>query len=223
VKFNNPALEGQKDNVFWKAIDSKATLINGILTIEGSLRNEKLTLTIPAPKTKINYLDKKSHVTYFLGTAGPNIMSSYVESVSTANSPKYQTLVRPGPVQNVLLSFAGLGYVSTTAATTGGTGLGLKVNLLVTSLGAISKVSVTAAGSGYIAGDIITILGGNGKAKLIVQNVAMSNGEIVITGYDGVDNIVSGTFKFNAVNTNNDPLAKPVIKFQYGNFYIPVK
>ena len=26
VKFNNPSFEGQKDNVFWRAIDYKATL-----------------------------------------------------------------------------------------------------------------------------------------------------------------------------------------------------
>ncbi|SHF75389.1 hypothetical protein SAMN05443549_101233 [Flavobacterium fluvii] len=45
VKFNNPSFEGQKDNVFWRAIDYKAFLAtNGSLSIEGYTRNEKLTL-----------------------------------------------------------------------------------------------------------------------------------------------------------------------------------
>ncbi len=45
VKFNSPAFEGRKDNVFWRAIDSKAILAaNGSLSIEGYTRNEKLTL-----------------------------------------------------------------------------------------------------------------------------------------------------------------------------------
>lgn len=69
VKFNNPAFEGQKDNVFWRAVDAKATLINGILTIEGSLRSEKLTLVIPSPTNKVSYNNKNSYVTYIIGTS----------------------------------------------------------------------------------------------------------------------------------------------------------
>ncbi|HSN49265.1 MAG TPA: DUF6252 family protein, partial [Flavobacterium sp.] len=42
VKFNNPTFEGQKDNVFWRAVDAKAILAaNGSLTIEAYTRNEK--------------------------------------------------------------------------------------------------------------------------------------------------------------------------------------
>lgn len=223
VKFNNPAFEGQKDNVFWRAVDSKATLVNGILTIEGFTRNEKLTLIIPSPTTLVSHNDKTSYVTYFLGTTDQDIMASYVSLTNTLNSPLYQTLVIPGPVNKVLISSEGTGYTATIASTTGGTGTGLKVNTEVTPLGAISAVSVTSPGSGYTSGDVITISGGNGNAKLIVQNVTTSNGEIVITGYDGVGKIISGTFKFNAVNVNNDPLAGPALRFQYGNFYIPVK
>jgi len=44
VKFNNPAFEGQKDNVFWRAVDSKATLSGGSLTIEGFTSTEKVSL-----------------------------------------------------------------------------------------------------------------------------------------------------------------------------------
>jgi hypothetical protein len=222
VKFNNPAFEGQKDNVFWRAVDSKATLFNGIITIEGYTRNEKLTLTIPSPITKISQNDKNSYVTYFLGTTNQNIMASYALLSGTLYPPIYQTLITAGPVNMALISSGGTGYTATVAGTTGGTGSGLKVNTVVNSLGAISAVTINSPGSGYISGDLITVSGGNGNAKLIVQNVTTSHGEIVITGYDGVSKIISGTFKFNAVNVNNDPLAEPTLNFQYGNFYIPV-
>jgi hypothetical protein len=48
VKFNNPAFQGQKDNVFWRAVDSKATLSAGSLTIEGFTSTEKVTLKTTA-------------------------------------------------------------------------------------------------------------------------------------------------------------------------------
>ncbi|MBX9808018.1 MAG: hypothetical protein K2X95_09500 [Flavobacteriaceae bacterium] len=143
VKFNNPAFEGQKDNVFWRAVDSKATLVNGVLTIEGFTRNEKLTLIIPSPTTMVSHNDKNSYVTYILGT-------------STTKTATYVLTATSGTI-------------------TFSTGLGI------------------------------------------------GGGKIVITGYDGVNNIVSGTFKFNAENVNSNPLVRPTLNFQYGNFYIPLK
>ena len=144
VKFNNPAIEGQKNNVFWRAVDSKATLINGVLTINGFLRNEKLTLIMPSPRSKVSLNNKNSYVTYILGT-------------STTKTATY----------------------------------------------------VLTENSG---GDITFSTG-----------LGIGDGQIVITGYDGVNNIVSGTFKFNAKNSNTSPLAEPILNFQYGSFYIPLK
>ena len=44
VEFNNPSFQDQKDNVFWRAINIKATLAaNASLSIEGYTRKEKLT------------------------------------------------------------------------------------------------------------------------------------------------------------------------------------
>jgi len=143
VKFNNPSFQGQKDNVFWRAVDSKATLVGGILTIEGYTRNDKLTLKIPSPTTLVSPGDKNSYVTYFLGTSTTKT-ATYVLTDATSS----------------MITFS--------------TGLGI------------------------------------------------GDGQIVITGYDGVNKIVSGTFKFNAKNVNNNPLAGPTLNFQYGNFYIPV-
>jgi len=47
----------------------------------------------------------------------------------------------------------------------------------------------------------------------------IGEGQIVIEEYDVVNNTVTGTFKFNAENINNNPLAGPILNFQYGHFY----
>ena len=134
VKFNNPSFQGNKDNVFWRAIQSKAILAtNGSLSIEAYTSYEKVTLktTSTAPQT------------YLLGT-------------STSKTATY-----------VLTDATGTVTFST------GTGIG--------------------------------------------------DGQIVITEYDGVNKTVSGTFKFNAKNTSNNPLYGPNLNFQYGVFYkVPV-
>jgi hypothetical protein len=130
VKFNNPAFEGQKDNVFWRAVDAKASIgSGGSLTIQAYTRNEVLTLKTTSANPG----------TYFLGT-------------SDANTASY-----------VLTDEAGTITFST------GMGIG--------------------------------------------------EGEIVITEYDAINNTITGTFKFNAENIYNNPLAGPILNFQYGHFY----
>ncbi|NDP28085.1 MAG: hypothetical protein GZ087_11765 [Flavobacterium sp.] len=130
VKFNNPAFEGQKDNVFWRAVDSKAILAaNGSLTIEAYTRNEKVTLKTTSV----------AEAAYVLGT-------------STSKTATYVLTDATGTV-------------------TFSTGIGI------------------------------------------------GNGEIVIEEYDAVNKTVSGTFKFNAENVNNNPLYGPNLNFQYGVFY----
>ena len=121
VKFNNPSFQGQKDNVFWRAIDYKAILAaDGSLSIEGFTRNEKLTLNVNS--TNIG--------NYFLG----------IDNLNTAT------------------------YVLTDTSGT------------------------------------ITFATGFGVGQ----------GQIVITEYDTLNKTVSGTFKFNAENVDNNPLAGPV-------------
>ena len=134
VKFNSPSFEGRKDNVFWRAVDSRAILTsNGSLSIEAFTRNEKVTLktTSTLPQT------------YILGT-GTAIIATY-----------------------------DLREASGTVTFSTGTGIG--------------------------------------------------NGEIIIEEYDAVNKTVTGTFKFNAENILNNPLAGPILNFQYGTFYkVPV-
>ncbi|MFE3867519.1 DUF6252 family protein [Flavobacterium sp. LS2P90] len=68
-RFNNPSLQGMKDNVFWRAVESKATKSSGgVLSIDAYTNNETLTLKMPVPTTAIDPNIKSSYVTYFLGT-----------------------------------------------------------------------------------------------------------------------------------------------------------
>ncbi|WP_281298015.1 DUF6252 family protein [Flavobacterium limnophilum] len=134
VKFNNPSFEGQKDNVFWRAVDYKAFIAaDGSLSIEGYTRNEVLTLKTTSTAAQ----------TYPLGTS---------------DSKKATYVLKDA---NGTITFS--------------TGFGI------------------------------------------------GEGQIVISEYDSVNKTVSGTFKFNAENIYNNPLAGPVLNFQYGHFYkIPV-
>ncbi|TRX00611.1 DUF6252 family protein [Flavobacterium gawalongense] len=135
VRFNNPSLQGLKDNVFWRAVESKATLASdGSLLIEAYIKNEILSLKITSTQAQ----------TYFLGTS---------ESKKVT-------------------------YVITDAT-----------------------------------GDTITFSTGFG----------IGDGQIVVTEYDDINKTISGTFKFNAENTYNNPLAGPLVNFQQGVFYkVPV-
>ena len=134
VRFNNPSFQGIKDNVFWRAIVSTATLgANGSLIIKGYSGNEIITLKTTST----------AKGTYLLGTSDSK---TAVYVLTDANGT---------------LTFA--------------TGLG------------------------------------------------KGDGQIVITEYDIINNTVSGTFKFNAENSYNNPLAGSLLNFQQGVFYkVPI-
>ncbi|MFV5701694.1 DUF6252 family protein [Flavobacterium sp. XS2P12] len=146
VRFNSPSLQGMKDNVFWRAVESKATITSAnVLSIEAYTRDETLTLKISVPTTAVDPDIKSSYITYFLGTSESK-----------------------------------------------------KVTYAITDA----------------AGVIVTFSTGFG----------IGDGQIVITEYDTVNNTVSGTFKFNAENTDNNPLAGAVVNFQQGVFYkVPIR
>jgi hypothetical protein len=213
VKFNNPSVQGLKDNVLWRANDSRATIgANGSLTIEGYTEDEVVTL-----KTSSFVAG-----TYVLGTINQTNTASYVSS-GGVEELEYKTIVVPGSVSGVVLSSGGSGYVQATSViTTGGSGFGLRVDIKVNAAGVVTQVKVAGSpGSGYKAGDLITISGGNGSAKFFVQNVSKSNGEIIITNYDG--STVTGSFKFNAVNTNSSSTEPEVLNYHEGHFYkVPI-
>jgi hypothetical protein len=134
VEFNNPAFEGQKDNVFWRAIDTKAFVgADGSLTINAYTKNEIVTLKTTSTAEQ----------DYPLGTSMSNMAT----------------------------------YVLTDAS---------------------GKITFSTG-------------------------IDIGNGEVVIEKYDAVNQTVTGTFKFNAENIYNNPLAGPLLNFQYGHFYkVPI-
>ncbi|HEY4618713.1 MAG TPA: DUF6252 family protein [Flavobacterium sp.] len=135
VSFNNPSFQGVKDNVFWRAIESKASLDpSGSLVIEAYSGSEVITLKTTSTAAQ----------TYVLGTS----------------TSKTATYVRTGSDGTI------------TFAT--GTGIG--------------------------------------------------DGQISITEYDPENNTVTGTFKFNAENIDNNPSVGSVLNFQQGVFYkVPIR
>jgi hypothetical protein len=135
ISFNNPSLQGMKDNVFWRGVQSRATLAaDGSLLIESFTANETLSLKTTSTTAQ----------TYFLGT------SESKKAIYTVTD-----------ATNGLVTFS----------------------------------------TGFEIGE----------------------GQIVITEYDAVNNTITGTFKFNAENTNSNSLASQVVNFQHGVFYkVPV-
>ena len=57
----------------------------------------------------------------------------------------------------------------------------------------------------------------NGVDYLYQTGAEVGDGEIVITNYDGVT--ISGTFRFNAVNTDEDSEEAEIVNFSKGVFY----
>ena len=134
VKFNNPAFQTLKDNVFWRAQSYKASVdVNGNLIIEGSMGFEKVTLQTASSTQK----------TYVLG----------VDNISKASYAN---------------TFAGQEAVFSTGTNSG-------------------------------------------------------NGQIIVADYDIKAKTVSGTFKFNAANTDGNDIENPNVNFTEGVFYkVPV-
>ncbi len=63
VHFNTPSFQGLKDNVFWRAVQTRATLAsNGSLVIDAYAGYELITLKITSTTVQ----------TYFLGTSASN-------------------------------------------------------------------------------------------------------------------------------------------------------
>jgi hypothetical protein len=86
VRFNNPSFQGIKDNVFWRAIVSTASVgANGALVIKAYSGNEVITLKMPMPATVVNQKDKNSYVTYVLGTSTSKV-ATYVLTDSSGTT-----------------------------------------------------------------------------------------------------------------------------------------
>lgn len=205
VKSNSPAFQGEKDNVFWRAKDSKVTLNpNNSITLNAYTNNELVTITVP-----------NTVGVYDLGTINQNIGASY--SYNNELSVKYfDTSLTEGAVYKLTpIVNAGSGYAAqnnTTVATSGGSGNGLTLNIKTNASGSITEVVIASRGTGYKPGDVVTLTGGSNNARIGVLNLIQSNGVIEIEKIEGKE--YTGTFMFNAVDDNGN-----VVNFNKGNFY----
>jgi hypothetical protein len=209
VKFNSPALQGLKDNVLWRANDVRAYISsNGQLSIVGLTEYEELVLNTNS--TNVG--------TYNLGSTIQNNNATYTSDFND-NTLVYSTISSPGPVADINLPLinAGSGYLSATsvATATTGSGTGLKVNVAASGTGAVTRLTISARGNGYSPGDIITVVGGNSNCRFRVSIY----GEVKITEFDDINMTVSGSFKFDARNVDDNPLGGPILNYQYGAFY----
>ncbi len=205
VEMNSTAMQARINNALWKAINFNAVKSGtGSLSVIGSSGIANLTLnTTSAAKG-----------TYILGTTNQANSVSYV---LVADGKQYTTGVTASSVNKIALTNGGTNYaVAESVATTAisGTGSGLKVKIVsVGANGVITNVQIDNPGEGYRAGDLITINTGGGNAKVTVQNVSKSNGEITITENTG--STISGEFKFTAYN----PETNEVTSCRDGVFY----
>lgn len=198
VEFNTPGFQAKINNNFWKASSMSAKRgAGGSITIEGFSGTDQVVLgTNSAAKG-----------TYVLGTS--NTLNKAKYASSDTNIGMFQTVVVASAVNKLTLYAGGTGYSTAVAVPTTptllSTGTGLKVDISTNSLGVITQIVVNTPGTGYKSGDLLTVTGGTGNARLLVQNVLISNGEIVITDYDGAK--LSGNYKFTAYNAVNDETA----------------
>jgi hypothetical protein len=209
IKTNLPAFLGEKDNIAWRASDTKITANpSGTITINAYKDNELVTLTVP-----------NSLGIHYLGTTNQGVNATY--SFSNQQSlVYYETAFIEGPVFKLQgVTTPGTGYAAlngNNVTTSGGSGNGLTLKIQTNSSGAVTAATIASRGVGYEPGDIITVNGGNGNARVTVLNVSKSNGEVVIEKIEG--NLYTGTFKFNVVNEQGT-----VVNFNKGIFYkVPI-
>ncbi|MGV3695734.1 DUF6252 family protein [Flavobacterium sp.] len=214
VKFSNPGFQALKDDVFWRANDARAYISDtGELKIEAYTASELLTLNTTTA----------TEGTYVLGTTNTENSATYYSDIDGVET-EYATIAVPGPVSSIIHTSTGSNYVSGDSfATTGGSGSGVTVDLVVNSGGGVTRITLASRGNGYVAGDLITVVGGDNNCKFRVVNVQNSNGEIIIDEVDTENSTVSGRFKINAAKANENPLGAEILNFQVGEFYkIPI-
>ena len=94
IKFNNPAFQGLKDNVFWRAQSySAATDASGALKIEGSLGTDVVILKVSSTTPK----------TYVLGIDDITVAS--YSNLFSVDEPEFTTGTNKGSGQIVITDF----------------------------------------------------------------------------------------------------------------------
>ena len=104
----------------------------------------------------------------------------YNEAIRSYNSIldfiRYTTAPPLGQAVTLNLTSGGTGYVNqTNVSLTGGTGTGLKVDLIEDGSGVVDEVTITQTGPGYTIGDTFTLPGGNNDATIELTYVGIGD------------------------------------------------
>jgi hypothetical protein len=63
----------------------------------------------------------------------------------------------------------------------------------------------------------------DGQQLFYTTGNGVGDGQLIIDEFDTEKMTISGSFRFNAINVNENPLGGPILNFQYGKFYkVPV-
>ena len=209
LKFNDPGFQALRNDVLWQGIDVKAYLSeDGSLRIVALAEDGDLTL----------YTAGSEVGTYYLGSTQDNA-AEYNFTLNGANI-NYSSENSFGPILNIanLVLSNGLNYTagSNVPTTSANGGSGMRVNTTVNESGEITSVKIATPGTGYKAGDVMTITGGDGTAKFKILS------EVKITDFS--NGTVTGSFKLTAKNLSPANTGGELVNFQYGAFYkIPVQ
>jgi hypothetical protein len=93
VKFNNPAFQGLKDNVFWRANSYSAYNKDGSFVISGQLGSDAISLRVPS----------REPGTYVLGV--DNIKTASYSNIFKADDPEFTTGTNKGGGQIIITDY----------------------------------------------------------------------------------------------------------------------
>jgi hypothetical protein len=95
---------------------------------------------------------------------------------SIRNYIKFKTTPPMGQVVSFNITNSGTGYVDATDVTvTGGSGTGLKVDIIEDGSGLVDEVTIVDAGKNYQIGNVLTLPGGNNDATIELTYVGIGD------------------------------------------------
>ncbi|WP_428230465.1 DUF6252 family protein [Flavobacterium sp.] len=102
LRFNTPAFQGLKDNVFWRAQSYKARMeTSGIFVVEGSLGYEKVTFRLPSSAEKTYVLGVNNTTTASYSNTLPGQLLEFTTGTSKGDG---QVVITEYNIENQTIS-----------------------------------------------------------------------------------------------------------------------
>lgn len=213
IKTNTPGFQAMKDNVLWKADYANAFLEeNGSLTIIAYNNLETIVFNLNVAEEGVYYFGTQTQLN--------SVEYTYEDN---SNTISLDTNIYPGPVYQLgYIVDGGTNYLDNNNAMTQyaisspDNGSGLRLAIEANPDGAVTNTNIISRGDGYMAGDVVTIVGGDNNATVSILNTQSSHGELTIEEINGT---ITGSFKFSATDGNGN-----VASFSDGYFYrLPIQ